>query len=76
MLFLDLFPLKYMFFWCILALLSMIPAYIIWFSHADHLISNIIIALPISVIAFEGYKIYLSKVDYYEKFKQYENSYK
>lgn len=70
---LELFPLKYMFFWCILALLSMIPAYIIWFSHANHLISNIITALPISVIAFEGYKIYLSTVDYYEKFMEYEN---
>ncbi|WP_160035443.1 hypothetical protein [Paenibacillus sp. An7] len=72
-LFLHLFPLKYMFFWCILALLSMIPAYIIWFSHVNHLISNFVIALPISVIAFEGYKIYLSTVDYYEHFKQYEN---
>ena len=44
-----------------------------WFSHADHLISSIITALPISVIAFEGYKIYLSTVNYYEKYMQYEN---
>ncbi|RDW19174.1 hypothetical protein CWR48_08985 [Oceanobacillus arenosus] len=70
---LGLFPLKYIIFWCILALLSTIPAYIMWFSHANHLISSIIIALPISVIAFEGYKIYLDTVNYYEKFMQYEN---
>ena len=62
LLFLELFPLKYIIFWCILALLSTIPAYIMWFSHANHLISSIITALPISVIAFEGYKIYLSTV--------------
>lgn len=73
LLFLELFPLKYIIFWCILALLSTIPAYIMWFSHTNHLISNIITALPISVIAFEGYKIYLSTVNYYEKYKQYEN---
>jgi len=72
-LFLGLLPLKYIIFWCILALLSTIPAYIMWFSHANHLISSIIIALPISVIAFEGYNIYLSTVNYYEKFMQYEN---
>ena len=70
---LELFPLKYIIFWCIVALLSTIPAYIMWFSHADHLISSIITALPISVIAFEGYKIYLSTVNYYEKYMQYEN---
>ena len=70
---LELFPLKYIIFWCILALLSTIPAYIMWFSHANHLISSIITALPISVIAFEGYKIYLSTVNYYEKYMQYEN---
>lgn len=72
-LFLGLFPLKYIVFWCIVALLSTIPAYIMWFSHADHLISSIITALPISVIAFEGYKIYLSTVNFYEKYSQYEN---
>jgi hypothetical protein len=72
-LFLGLFPLRYIIFWCILALLSTIPAYIMWFSHANHLISSIITALPISVIAFEGYKIYLDTVNYYEKFMQYEN---
>ncbi|KOP64916.1 hypothetical protein AMS62_06390 [Bacillus sp. FJAT-18019] len=71
--FLGLLPIKYIIFWCILALLSTIPAYIMWFSHANHLISSIITALPISVIAFEGYKIYLSTVNYYEKFMQYEN---
>ncbi|MCL6458461.1 MAG: hypothetical protein K6T85_10700 [Gorillibacterium sp.] len=70
---LELFPLKYIIFWCILALLSTIPAYIMWFSHADHLISSIITALPISVIAFEGYKIYLSTASFYEKFKPSEN---
>ncbi|MFM1651456.1 hypothetical protein ACI7RC_05035 [Brevibacillus sp. B_LB10_24] len=70
---LNLFPLKYIVFWFLAALLSIIPAYIMWFSRADHLISSIIIALPISVISFEGYKIYLSTVDYYEKFMQYEN---
>lgn len=70
---LELFPLKYIIFWSILALLSTIPAYIMWFSHANHIISSIIIALPISVIAFEGFKIYLSTVNYYEKFMQYEN---
>lgn len=70
---LGLFPLKYIIFWCIIALLSTIPAYILWFSRADNLISSILIALPISAIAFEGYKIYLSTVEYYEKFRQYEN---
>ncbi|MDU5142540.1 MAG: hypothetical protein E6230_10165 [Paenibacillus dendritiformis] len=70
---LSLFPLKYIVFWFLAALLSIIPAYIMWFSRADHLISSIIIALPISAIAFEGYKIYLSTVNYYEKFMQYEN---
>lgn len=70
---LSLFPLKYIVFWFLAALLSIIPAYIMWFSRADHLISSIIIALPISVITFEGYKIYLSTVNYYEKFMQYEN---
>lgn len=70
---LGLFPLKYIIFWCILALLSTIPAYIMWFSHANHLISNVITALPISIIAFEGYKIYLFSVNYYEKYKQYDN---
>ncbi|QED46992.1 hypothetical protein [Cytobacillus dafuensis] len=70
---LSLFPIKYIVFWFLAALLSIIPAYIMWFSRADHLISSIIIALPISVIAFEGYKIYLSTVKYYEKFMQYEN---
>ncbi|RDW14945.1 hypothetical protein [Oceanobacillus chungangensis] len=69
---LELFPLKYIIFWCIVALLSTIPAYIMWYSHADHLISSIITALPISVIAFEGYKIYLSTVNFYEKYMQYE----
>lgn len=70
---LELLPIKYIIFWCILALLSTIPAYIIWFSHANRLISSIITALPIAAIAFEGYKIYLSSVSYYEKFMQYEN---
>lgn len=70
---LSLFPLKYIVFWFLAALLSIIPAYIMWFSRADHLISSIIMALPISAIAFEGYKIYLSTVNYYEKFMQYEN---
>ena len=70
---LGLFPLKYIIFWCIITLLSTIPAYIMWFSHADNLISSVITALPISVIAFEGYKIYLSTVNFYEKYMQYEN---
>jgi hypothetical protein len=70
---LELFPLKYIIFWCVVALLSTIPAYIMWFSHADHLISSILTALPISVIAFEGYKIYLSTINFYEKYMQYEN---
>ena len=72
-LFLGFFPLKFIVFWCIAALLAPIPAYIMWFSRADHLIANFIIALPISVIAFEGYTIYLSTVSYYEKFSQFEN---
>ncbi|GKV67152.1 hypothetical protein NCCP2331_33050 [Sporosarcina sp. NCCP-2331] len=55
------------------ALLSIIPAYIIWYSRADHLVSSIITALPISVIAFEGYKIYLSTVEYYERYANVEN---
>ncbi|AWE07696.1 hypothetical protein DCE79_10010 [Lysinibacillus sp. 2017] len=70
---LGLFPLKYIIFWCIVALLSTLPAYILWFSHADNFISSILIALPISVISFDGYKIYLSTVEYYEKFRQYED---
>jgi len=70
---LNLFPLKYIVFWFLAALLSIIPAYIMWFSRADHLISSIIIALPISVIAFEGYKIYLFTVEYYEKYANVEN---
>lgn len=44
-----------------------------WFSHGNHFISSIITTLPISLIAFEGYKIYLSTVNYYEEFMQYEN---
>jgi len=70
---LNLFPLKYIVFWLLAALLSIIPGYIIWFSRADHLISSIITALPISVIAFEGYKIYLSTVEYYERYANVEN---
>lgn len=73
MLILNLFPLKYIAFWFLAALLSTIPAYIMWFSRADHLISSIIIALPISVIAFEGYKLYLFTVEYYAKYANVEN---
>ncbi|SDN87607.1 hypothetical protein [Bacillus sp. OK048] len=70
---LNLFPLKYIVFWFLAALLSIIPAYIMWFSRTDHLISSIITALPVSAIAFEGYKIYLFTVEYYEKFANVEN---
>lgn len=70
---LGLFPIKYIIFWFIIASLSIIPAYIIWFSSADNLISNAIIALPISAIAFEGYMIYISTVNFYQKYMQYEN---
>lgn len=70
---LNLFPLKYIVFWFLAAVLSIIPAYIMWFSRADHLISNIIIALPISVIAYEGYKIYLSTVEFYGRYANVEN---
>lgn len=70
---LNLFPLKYIVFWSLAALLSIIPAYIMWFTRADNLISSIIIALPISVILFEGYKFYLYTVEYYEKYTNVEN---
>ena len=70
---LELFPFKYIIFWCVIALISIIPAYILWFARGNNFVSSIIISLPISVIAFEGYKIYLSTVNYYEKFMQYEN---
>ena len=70
---LNLFPLKYIVFWSLAALLSTIPAYIMWFSRTDHLISSIITALPVSAIAFEGYKIYLFTVEYYEKYANVEN---
>lgn len=70
---LSLFPLKYIVFWFLAALLSIIPAYIMWFSCADHLISSFITALPISAIAFEGYKFYLFTVEYYEEYANVEN---
>ena len=70
---LNLFPLKYIAFWFLAAILSIIPGYIMWFSRADHLISSIITALPISAIAFEGYKIYLSTAVYYERYANVEN---
>ena len=70
---LNLFPLKFIVFWFLAALLSIIPGYILWFSRADQLISSIITALPISAIAFEGYKIYLSTVEYYERYANDEN---
>src|SRR5690625_3420713 len=44
-----------------------------WFSRADHIISSIITALPISAIAFEGYKIYLSTAEFYERYANVEN---
>lgn len=72
-LFLELLPLRYIIFWCIIALLSMIPAYIIWFSKSNTLISSVITALPISLILFEGYMIYHSTISYYKEFAQYEN---
>ncbi|MEH7239548.1 hypothetical protein [Bacillus sp. JJ1562] len=72
-LFLNLFPLKYIVFWSLAALLSTIPAYIMWFSRTDHIISSIITALPVSAIAFEGYKFYLFTVEYYEKYANVEN---
>ena len=55
------------------ALLTTIPAYIMWFSRTDHLFFSIITALPVSAIAFEGYKIYLFTVEYYEKYANVEN---
>lgn len=70
---LNLFPIKFIIFWFVAAILSIIPAYIMWFSRADNLISSFIIALPISVIAWEGYKYYLFTVDYYEKFTNMES---
>ena len=70
---LNLFPLRYIVFWFLAALLSIIPAYIMWFSRADQLITSIITALPITAIAFEGYKIYLSTVEYYERYANVEN---
>ena len=70
---LNLFPLKYIVFWSLAALLSTITAYIMWFSRTDHLISNIFTALPVSAIAFEGYKIYLFTVEYYEKYANDKN---
>lgn len=70
---LHLFPLKYIVFWFLAALLSIIPGYIIWYSRADYLISSIITSLPISAIAFEGYKIYLSTVEYYKRYANVEN---
>lgn len=71
--FLGIFPRKYILFWCIMALLSIIPGYIIWFSRGDSLIANVIAALPISIIALEGYIIYVSTVNFYEKYRGYEN---
>lgn len=71
--FLGIFPIKYILFWCIMALLSIVPGYIIWFSRGDSLIANVIIALPISIIALEGYMIYVSTVNFYEKYRGYEN---
>lgn len=71
--FLGIFPIKYILFWCVMALLSIVPGYIIWFSREDSLIANIIIALPISIIALEGYMVYVSTVNFYEKYREYEN---
>lgn len=70
---LNLFPIKFIIFWSVAAILSMIPAYIIWFSRTETLLSSFIIALPISVIAWEGYKYYLATVDFYEKYLNMEN---
>lgn len=70
---LNLFPLKYIVFWSLVALLSTIPAYIMWFSRSDHLISSIITSLPVSAIAFEGYKNYLFTVEYYDKYANVES---
>lgn len=70
---LGLFPLKYILFWCIIAILSIVPAYIIWFAHGDSLISKIITALPITVITIEGYIVYHSTRNYYAEYMRYEN---
>lgn len=70
---LGLFPLKHILFWCIIAILSIVPAYIIWFAHGNSLISKIITALPITVITIEGYIVYRSTMNYYAEYMQYGN---
>lgn len=70
---LGLFPLKYILFWCIIAILSIVPSYIMWFARGDSLISKIITALPIAIIAIEGYIVYRSAMNFYAEYMQYEN---
>lgn len=56
--FIGFFPKTYFLYWGIIALLSPIGAYIIWYGKGNGLFSAIIASLPISILLWEGYSFF------------------
>lgn len=54
-LFLGFFSVKAIFFWSVCAVVTPICAYIMWYSRGSGFFSNVILALPITVLLSEGY---------------------
>lgn len=56
-LFLHFFPENAMVFWGICAVVSPICAYIIWYARGNALLSNVVAALPITLLLSEGFQL-------------------
>lgn len=56
-LFLNFFPEREIIFWSICSLISPVCAYIMWYARGIGLLSNVILALPITVLLSEGFEL-------------------